>query len=378
MPKRYGNRQSRRVFRVSARRIGLLGLAVILSVTVMTLIRGCHREPPDIGDCTRLEVHFIRGAIRYYIYTAERYRIFNEDERRLVKSFDTLTVTDPQLIKAFAHDIGQGTYKGRDWLDMEAGDSDAELNVACYRGSEQTASFTVNRGTIIADRKIFEYSLFKPDIGIFEPPEVKPLQTRRRCAGELGELHYWGLHNRRARLFPDPNRPYEYEDAVEGMRHMYVGYCSPYSWGRHNKRDRLYPDPNRWCDDTVEYLRSLYVGYSSPYDKSKYWGSDTHISRMFVYHSRKVSTAASDIRAKAATQKGLVWRSDYAMNPHCRKGSPRNMVLLFESKLGWNQHGGPELFTFDNHDPKGGCVLLNDGTVKFIRTEEELHQLRWK
>jgi hypothetical protein len=36
------------------------------------------------------------------------------------------------------------------------------------------------------------------------------------------------------------------------------------------------------------------------------------------------------------------------------------------------------LFTFDHHDPKGGCVLLHDGTVKFIRTEEELHALRWE
>jgi hypothetical protein len=54
------------------------------------------------------------------------------------------------------------------------------------------------------------------------------------------------------------------------------------------------------------------------------------------------------------------------------------MVLLFETRVGWNQHGGPEVFTFDNHDPKGGCILLNDGTVKFIRTKEELQQLRWK
>jgi hypothetical protein len=46
--------------------------------------------------------------------------------------------------------------------------------------------------------------------------------------------------------------------------------------------------------------------------------------------------------------------------------------------LGWNQYGGAELFTFDNHDPKGGCVLLNDGTVKFIRTEEELYTLCWE
>jgi hypothetical protein len=68
----------------------------------------------------------------------------------------------------------------------------------------------------------------------------------------------------------------------------------------------------------------------------------------------------------------------YAMNPNCEPNSPGDTVLLFETKAGWNQHGGPELFTFDNHNPKGGCVLLNDGTVKFIRTQEELEQLRWK
>ncbi len=44
------------------------------------------------------------------------------------------------------------------------------------------------------------------------------------------------------------------------------------------------------------------------------------------------------------------WISDYAMNPNCREDSPKDVVFLFESKPGWNQHGGPELFTFDNHD----------------------------
>ncbi len=71
-------------------------------------------------------------------------------------------------------------------------------------------------------------------------------------------------------------------------------------------------------------------------------------------------------------------QSDYAMNPNCHVDSPPNTVLLFETQPGWNQHGGPELFTFDNHEPRGGLVLLNDGTPKFIRTEEELQQLRWK
>lgn len=71
-------------------------------------------------------------------------------------------------------------------------------------------------------------------------------------------------------------------------------------------------------------------------------------------------------------------RCHYAMNADCTPDSPPDTVLLFETKAGWNQHGGPERFTFDNHDPKGGLVLLNDGTVKFIRTKQELRQLRWK
>ncbi|MHC4300963.1 MAG: hypothetical protein ACYS7Y_27125 [Planctomycetota bacterium] len=71
-------------------------------------------------------------------------------------------------------------------------------------------------------------------------------------------------------------------------------------------------------------------------------------------------------------------KGHYAMNPNCTPDSPSDMVLLFETKAGWNQHGGPEIFTFDNHDPKGGCVLFNDGTVKFIRTKEQLDQLRWQ
>ena len=68
----------------------------------------------------------------------------------------------------------------------------------------------------------------------------------------------------------------------------------------------------------------------------------------------------------------------YAKNPDCDANSAPNTVLLFESKPGWNQVGGAELFTFDKHDPRGGCVLLKDGEVRFIRTQAELKQLRWK
>jgi hypothetical protein len=84
--------------------------------------------------------------------------------------------------------------------------------------------------------------------------------------------------------------------------------------------------------------------------------------------------ALSYLRCPAAKE----GECSYAMNAAWHANSPPDTVLFFEAKPGWNQHGGPELFTFDNHDPKGGCVVLNDGTTKFIRTKEELAQLRWK
>jgi hypothetical protein len=126
----------------------------------------------------------------------------------------------------------------------------------------------------------------------------------------------------------------------------------------YHKKVNSYPDPNQWCDLVLS--------------DTKYITKDERLRLL---------------KCPAASE----GKSNYAMNPNCGPNSPGDMVLLFETKAGWNQHGGPELFTFDNHDPKGnapvvlsqrdsrgGCVLLNDGTVKFIRTEAELHALRWK
>lgn len=110
---------------------------------------------------------------------------------------------------------------------------------------------------------------------------------------------------------------------------------------------KKYPTPTEWCDSIV--LQYKNVGML-----------DQYIKKPFICPSAGEG------------------KCHYAMNPNCRPKSPLDTVLLFETKAGWNQNGGPELFTFDNHDPRGGCVLLNDGTVKFIRTEEELHSLRWK
>lgn len=108
-----------------------------------------------------------------------------------------------------------------------------------------------------------------------------------------------------------------------------------------------YPAPSAWCS------------IISIYDKTRVSGEDP---------AREIFQCPGAGQGKC----------HYAMNSECKVDSPGDTVLLFETKAGWNQQGGPELFTFDNHEPKGGCVLLNDGTVKFIRTEDELKQLRWK
>jgi len=70
-------------------------------------------------------------------------------------------------------------------------------------------------------------------------------------------------------------------------------------------------------------------------------------------------------------------RCSYAINPNCEPNSPPDMVLLFETKGGWNQFGGPEILTTDNHDGKGCNVLFNDGRVRFVKTKD-LRKLKWK
>lgn len=109
----------------------------------------------------------------------------------------------------------------------------------------------------------------------------------------------------------------------------------------------MYPPASTWCDVVLE--RQLHRG-----------DVERHVWRRF-----QCPTMDGD-------------RCTYALNSLCTSDSPADTVLLFETKNGWNEHGGPELFTFENHDPRGGLVLLHDGTVLFIRTEEELMRLRWR
>jgi hypothetical protein len=68
--------------------------------------------------------------------------------------------------------------------------------------------------------------------------------------------------------------------------------------------------------------------------------------------------------------------SSFAINPYCEPNSPNDVVLVFESKDGWNQYGGAELLNFDNHRGKGCNILFNNFSVRFIKPEEA-GELNW-
>jgi hypothetical protein len=72
--------------------------------------------------------------------------------------------------------------------------------------------------------------------------------------------------------------------------------------------------------------------------------------------------------------------SSYALNKNIagKKSSeiPKDVVLLFETKRGWNQVGGPELLTMDNHKSEGCNILFNDMHVESVKVER-LGELNW-
>jgi len=71
----------------------------------------------------------------------------------------------------------------------------------------------------------------------------------------------------------------------------------------------------------------------------------------------------------------------YAMNENVAELGPSSsqsdLVLLFETHPGWNQVGGREILTTENHRGEGCNVVFVDSHVEFVK-KQELNRLRWK
>lgn len=105
--------------------------------------------------------------------------------------------------------------------------------------------------------------------------------------------------------------------------------------------DEKYPTPSKWCDLLVEYAKITKNSFRCP--------------------------GAPD------------GPCNYAMNKNIEefgKDAPPDMVLLFETSPGWNQAGGPEILTTENHQGEGCNILFADGHVEFVKTEN-LNDLKW-
>ena len=121
---------------------------------------------------------------------------------------------------------------------------------------------------------------------------------------------------------------------MSGLGKAMLIYASDY--------DEKYPTPSKWCDLLVEYC----------------------------------DVSEKTLRCKGA----LEGPCNYAMNKNIEEFStrdaPPDMVFLFETYPGWNQAGGPEILTTENHNGEGCNVLFVDLHVAFIKTRD-LNDLKW-
>lgn len=271
--------------------------------------------PPDLSPCTRVEIRYQPSMLEYFFPYIGQQSLLSPEEKKYLQSERLIVLDDSENLKALANEVSnQKNSVGGIVCER------SNAKVVCYRDDKILTSFTVYDDTTIETGQK-QRIMYRRALQSFRKltPRIRSLELRMQCAANLKNLWY------RYRL---------YQKVTKSRRTNLL-----------RKRKRQYPTPNGWCDAIVQ----------------AFWRtSDISVMRPF-----KCLGAGEG-------------KCHYSFNPNCKFDSARDTVLLFETKAGWNQYGGPELFTFDNHEPKGGCVLLNDGTVKFIRTKEEIQQLRWK
>ena len=102
-----------------------------------------------------------------------------------------------------------------------------------------------------------------------------------------------------------------------------------------------YPTPKKWCDQLIQVE--------------------------YIPKDRFICPAANKGTCHFAMNKWV---------PENASLVPADLVILFESKDGWNQCGGPELLTTHYHNKEGCNVLFGAGYVSFIETEE-IDELMW-
>jgi len=272
----------------------------------------------DMSDCTRIEVLFESSAFEYLLdFGAGEPLIFSPKEKAYLKSIKKTVCIDRNAIVAFAYDLGDGRYTG-----PGRGRVKHRTRVVGYKDDKKILSFQIGDGApVLSGGSLYTES---GDSYTFPGgfPSFLSLVDKQLGPYLMRSHCALNLGNLGGRMF--------------GLM-----------------RDAELPRPSEWCDVIARRMQRL--GF-------------------LPTRSQRTQSQRSVFECPSART------CHFAMNAHCTARSPSGTVLLFESKPGWNQHGGPGLFSMDNHKPKGGLVILKDKglTMKFIRSQEELKKLRWK
>jgi prepilin-type processing-associated H-X9-DG protein len=164
------------------------------------------------------------------------------------------------------------------------------------------------------------------------------------------------------------------------------------------------------CATNLKVLGTAFNIYANEYNDqlptNENWG-DILITKMDVSTKTFVCPSTGVVEGE----------SSYAMNENVAgmklSEIPKKVVLLFETRLGqseegrnfpitsrkyiiempymlkssdesynvheacWNQVGGAEILTMENHQGRGCNILFADGHAEFVKTQD-IHNLRWK
>ncbi len=152
-----------------------------------------------------------------------------------------------------------------------------------------------------------------------------------------------------------------------------------------------YPDAEQWCNVLVGYVdveleQFICEGSGAVLGESSY-AFNKYLAGQDIYEvgADVVLLFETNFGAEPNGREGLLSSRGFykILDDFEKKGwqtSEKIKKLPKSSKVyksRWNQLGGPELLTIDNHEPKGCNVLFNDGRVEFIR-RDDIGKLKWQ
>jgi hypothetical protein len=144
-----------------------------------------------------------------------------------------------------------------------------------------------------------------------------------------------------------------------------------------------YPSPDRWCDLLIEHTwviaedlqcagtakgRCHYVLNPNAEPISRYKNFDNYLESYYYDKKHQIHLNMKEF---------MFWRDTYHAERSNKRSVLPKLVLLFETRDGWNRFGEDELLTTENHEGRGCNILFNNGRVQFV-PKERLGDLRWK